>query len=259
MPGGYFDDGTVHIELGEHAFATPSAGRQVLRLTGAGARLYAHGGGLLSVAVTGQRLRDNLGDAERYVYETFRALAGAGPGVLGVADGEGRRATFGESVCVGAEGRVRADRFADMQFEFACPEKSAEPAWGAVPPAPAVYAGTSTARDYAAGGVALGSGVGMELRMARLDPTRHLPRARGMRCPDLPASAEFRLRVEGVAASETANRAAELEQLARAIGSGPVDLTGNGNTYAGALLLALEPKHADRGHAAFVAEFALEI
>ena len=43
--------------------------------------------------------------------------------------------------------------------------------------------------------------------------------------------------------------------MERSIGAGPVDLTANGNTYADVLLEAVRPKHGDRAHTSFEAEF----
>lgn len=257
MPGGYFDDGQMQVELGAHAFATPSAARSNLLLAphGVPAAAMEDGGGVLHLAVTSQALRENLGDAERYVVELFRALATSGPGTLGVEDNLARRATFGRSVCAGAVGEVRAFRFVEMKLDFQCPEGAAAPAWGAIPAAPAAYAGTATAQDYAAGGVALGVGGAMRIELVRRFPVRPLPRSRGARSCGPQSGAHLRFIVAAHLVTAQDSLAADLQDLERRIGPGPVDLTANGNTYADVLLDGLRPKHGDRSHTSFEAEF----
>jgi hypothetical protein len=261
MPGGYFDDGQVQVELGAHAFATPAAERRNLLLVPYGLPAVAleDGGGVLHVSVTGQSLRENLGDAERYVVELFRALAAAGAGTLGVEDNLARRATFGRSVCVGAVGEVRAFRFVEMKLDFQCPEDAAAPAWGAVPSGPAAWPGTATAQDYAidagAGGVALGVGGAMRIEMVRRYPVRPLPRSRGARSCGPQSGAHLRFIVTAHRLAAEDGLAADLQGLERSIGPGPVALTANGNTYSDLLLDSLRPKHGDRSHTSFEAEF----
>ncbi|MCK4284469.1 MAG: hypothetical protein KAX44_09150, partial [Candidatus Brocadiae bacterium] len=135
MAEGYFNDGVVDMELGAHVFGTPTVYRRNLRLTphGESAAILDSGGGVIELRLTGQRLRANLGDAERYIYEHLRALARRGPGTVGFEDNRGQRTTFGGSVCVGAIGEVHGFRFADVQMEFLSPEKSVEPWPAAVP------------------------------------------------------------------------------------------------------------------------------
>ena len=226
MPGGYFNDGNgTHVELGEHAFATATAYRRnVIREPyatpyGGAARVMDSGGGILDVEATGQRVRANMGDAERYIYELFRALAFSGAGDLGVEDNRIFRQVYGDSVCVGATGEVRAFKFADMRFSFLSPEKSGEPAWGGPPPdAPLPYAGTSTAQDYAAGGVTLGIGVSMRIELIRSWPLREIPRARGARTTEPHRAAQIRFIVQCGALANAVHLAAYLENLARQIG-----------------------------------------
>ena len=183
MPG-YFDDGTRHVDLGYHVFATPSAYRRNVRREphASVASVMSSGGGVLELAVTGQRDRANLGDAERWLYERLRALAFTGPGELGCEDHLGNRATFAQCVCTGAAGEVHAFRFAELQAEFLCPEASSAPAWGSVPAAPGFYAGSVWEQQYEAGGVALGHHAeGLRMEMQRGWPLREIPRARGAR------------------------------------------------------------------------------
>jgi hypothetical protein len=257
MPGAYLDDGQVLVGLGAHAFATPAEQRRNLLLAphGLPAAALPDGGGVLHVSVTGQALRADLGDAERYVVELFRALAAGGPGTLGVEDALGRRTTFGRCACVGAVGEVRAFRFVEMKLDFQCPQGAARPAWGAVPPVPAAYPGTSTAQDYAAGGVALGVGGSMRVEMARQFPVRPLPRSRGARPSGPQSGAHLRFIVTAHLAAGEDNLAAALQDLERRIGPGPIALTANGNTYADVLLDSVRPKHGDRSHTSFAAEF----
>jgi len=259
MPGGYFNDGNgTLVELGEHAFATPTAFRRniVHEPYGLPARVLDSGGGILDIEVTGQRVRSNLGDAERYIYELFSALAASGPGDLGVEDNRLFRQVFGDSICVGAVGEVRAFKFADMLFSFQCPEKSSEPAWGGPPPGtPSPYAGTSTAQDYAAGGVALGIGVGMRIELIRVWPLREIPRARGARTSEPHRAAQIRFIVRAHALADAVHLAAYLESLARQIGPRKVDLTGNGNTFTDVVLDSLRPAHTDQKATDFEAEF----
>jgi len=157
---GYFDDGTIDVRLGAYAFVTPAEVRRnvVLEPHAAPAVVLDSGGGVQELAVTCQAVRANLGDAERWIYGLLRALALSDPGELGFTDSLGNLAVFGDSVCVGARGEVRALSFADVQMDWLTPAKSGEVAAPhALPALPATYAGTSTALDYAAGGVAIGT------------------------------------------------------------------------------------------------------
>ena len=267
MPG-YFTDGTIHVELGTHAFFTPSGYRRnvVLEPHGRAARVLDSGGGIVQMAVTGQELRANLGDAERYIYEHFHALAASAPGTLGVEDNLSNRATAGQAVCIGASGAVHAFRFADMRFEFYAPAKAAEPAWGSVPAAPATYAGTGTLQDYgvsggdAGGGVTLGTApASMRIDMVRQYPLRQVPRARGARSCGPVRGAHLRFTVISHAVVTAQHLAAYLQDLERQIGPRPVDLTGNGNTYEDVVLESLRAAHTDRRHTQFEAEFLLEV
>jgi len=261
MAAGYFDDGTVSLELGRHVFVTPSARRRNVALMpyAEPGVVLASGGGVLELKATGQRLRSNLGDAERYVYEMLAALATSTAGDLAFEDNRGHRHVFGDAVCVGGSGQVRAFRFADLKLDFACPEKSSEPAWGSVPAAPAAYPGTTNAQDYRAGGVDLGEGGVMRIEMQRSWPMRELPRARGARTSVPPAGALIRFLVETERIAATENLATDLEDLARAIGPGPVALTANGNAYAGVLLEGVRPRHTDRKHTVVECEFVQDI
>ena len=258
MAGGYFNDGTVNIELGEHAFATPAPQRRNVALEAAGrpSVVLDDGGGMMALAVTGQRLRANLGDAERYIYEMLAALAGSAAGELGCEDQLGNRATFSQAVCTGGSGEVQAFRFADLRLEFLSPEKQTEPGWGAIPATPATYGGTVTLLDYAAGGVALGTHpAGMRIEMARQYPLREIPRARGSRARGPARGAVMRFIVSSHAVASGIHLARYLEDLARQIGPGPVALTGNGNTYEDVVMESLRPKHTDHRATAFEAEF----
>jgi hypothetical protein len=261
MAGGYFDDGTVRVALGAYAFATPSQRRCNVLLTPYELPAVAleSDGGVLGLAVTGQALRDNLGDAEMWAGELLRSLAASGAGTLGVEDGLGRRATFGNCACIGGVAEVRAFRFVEVRLDFECPEDADEPAWGGVPAAPAVYEGTSTLQDYAAGGVALGVGGTMRIEMARQFPVRPLPRARGARACGPQSSAHLRFTVTAHLTTAADNLAASLQALERSIGPEPVDLAANGNTYASVLLESVRPKHGDRSHTRFEAEFIQQI
>jgi len=261
VAAGYFADGTISIELGAHAFATPVACRRntILSPAATPAVVLDAGGGTLELQVTGQRVRDNLGDAERYIYEHLHALGTSDPGTLGCEDNAGRRATFGDSVCVAAEGEVRAFRFCDMRMTFLSPERASQPAWGTVPSAPATYAATSTAQDYAAGGITLGRGASLRIEMAREFPLRQIPRARGARARGPRTGALLRFVVTAYLLEPAANLAAALAELSLQIGPRPVDLTGNGNTYEDVVLDSLRPAHTDLNHTRFEAEFVKEI
>ncbi len=247
MAVGYFNDGTVDIELGEHVFASPSARRRIVTLDphSAPAAVLDSGGGILELEVTAQRVRTNLGDAERYIYEQLLALSDSGPGNLAYEDNRGHRHVFGDAVCVGGSGVVEACEFADMRLDFACPEKSAEPAWVGAPAAPGVYAGTDTLQDYAAGGVTLGVGGRMRIEMSRDYPLREIPRARGARATVPQARAVIRFIIDAARVAGTESLATDLEDLARSI-SGLVNLTANGNTFTDVLLERMRPSHTDR-------------
>ena len=261
MPG-YFTDGTVDVELGQHVFVTPSAERRsvILDTHCAPASVMDSGGGTLALEVTGQRVRANLGDAERWAYELLLALAASESGTLGVEDERGNRATFADAVCVGASAEFHAYRMAEISFDFAAPERSAQPAWGAVPATPGTYGGTSTQQNYAAGGVALGDHpASMRIEMVREFPMLEVPRARGARPRGPARRALMRFAVTGHVIERAASLAGALETLARSIGPRAVALTGNGNTYSDVLLDALRPQHGDLKHAAFEAVFIQEV
>ena len=261
MGEGYFRDGTVNVELGEHVFVTPLARRRnvVLEPHDRAAVVLDSGGGILELEVTGQRVREDLGDAERYIYEILADLAASDPGDLGHEDNRGHRSVFGDSVCTSAVGEVHAYRFADMRLTFGSPEKSSEPAWSSVPSAPAAYAGTTTQQDYQAGGVSLGVGGAMRIEMHRSWPLREVPRARGARTTVPPRGAVVRLFVEAASVADTVNLAADLENLVRQIGPRRVDLTGNGNTFEDVALESVTPRHTDRKHTMVQFEFLKEI
>ena len=260
MAEGYFNDGTVDIELGEHVFASPSARRRIVTLDphSAPAAVLDSGGGILDLEVTAQRLRENLGDAERYVYEILRALATSEPGDLGFEDNRGHRHVFGDSVCIGGSGEVQAYRFVDMRLDFLTPEKQTEPAWGAVPAAPAAYPGTWTLQNYSACGVSLGVGGSMEIRMGRHYPLREIPRARGSREGAPESRAHMRFVVQAAVVADVQNLATALENLERQI-AGELTLVANGNAYAGCILEAMRPRHTDRKHTMVEYRFVQEI
>jgi hypothetical protein len=259
---GYFNDGTVDVELGEHVFATPGEGRDVVTLTtpGAGATLLPSGGGMLDLEVTAQRLRDNLGDAERYAYELLNALADSDPGELGVEDSRAERATFDNAVCLGGVAEVHAFKFVDMRLDFAAPQSDTEPVWGSVPATPATYGGTSTAQNYQAGGVALGDhAVSMRIEMMRSYGMRTVPRARGGRAVGPTSGAQIKFVVTGHVVCPADAVADVLRDLSRSIGAGAVDLTGNGNTYTDVILETLRAVHTDLTHTSFEAAFVKEV
>jgi len=262
MGQGYFDDGRIHVELGAHVFVTPSARRRnvVLAPPARAAKVLDSGGGVLSLRVTAQRVRAGLGDAERYIFDLFQALACSGPGTLAFQDDLGNRAAISDSVCVGAVGRVSAFRLADMGLDFVAPEQPAEPEWSFVPATSPQYGGTSTRQDYSAGGVVLGTHpVEMRIEMTRQYPVREIPRARGARASGPKRGAQIRFVVVAQALTEGQNLAAYLAALARQIGPRPVSLAANGNTYGGVVLESLRPAHTDRRHTGFEAEFVMQV
>ncbi len=262
MGQGYFDDGRIHVELGAHVFVTPSARRRnvVLAPHAHAATVLDSGGGVLSLRVTAQRVRASLGDAERYIFNLFHALACSGPGTLAFQDNLGNPAAIADSVCVAAIGRVSAFRFADIALDFVAPEQSAEPEWGSVPGTPPEYGGTSTQQDYSAGGVAIGTDpVQMRIEMTRDYPVREIPRARGARASGPKRGARIRFVVLAQVLTDGQNLAAYLAALARQIGPRTVSLEANGNTYGGVVLESLRPAHTDRRHTDFEAEFVMQV
>jgi len=265
MPEGYFDNGAVSIELGAHAFVSPGPEHSVLALTDLGSPsvILPDGGGVIGLDVTAQRLRENMGDAERWAYELLAALATAAPGTLGVADRLGRQVTFADAVCTAGVGQVHGARFADVRLTFAAPCVAAQPAYGSAPATADTYAGTSTAQDYAAdagaGAVTLGIGEGMRLEMLRQYPVRPVPRARGARSVGPAAGAMLRLTVMAWARPDSEHLSAYLDDLARQVGPGAVELSGNGNTYEDCVLQALRPRHTDWLHTSFEAEFLQQV
>ena len=261
MPAGYFETDTIHVELGEHVFFTPAGRRRVAvrQPHSTPARVLPSGGGVLELEVTGQRLRANLGDAERYVYEHLHALATSGPGFLGAEDNRGNRHVFADAVCVSARAEVRAYRFADIQYVFHCAESDSDPVWNYAPDPPPFYAGTSTAQNYTAGGVTLATGVGMRLGMERQWPLREVPRTRGARLTRPPSGAHLRFIVRAHAVAENQNLAEFMESLMRDIGPGELDLSANGNTYQDVVLEGVRPEHTDLHAAACEIEFLKQL
>ena len=244
MAGGYFDDGTVQVALGAHVFATPAARRSNLLMTPfCSPALALHvGGGVLELTVTGQAVRDNLGDAERYAAELLRALATSGPGTLGVEDDLGRRAAFASSVCTGAVAEVRAFRFVEVQVRLRLPGGAGRRGLGrACPmrrtptPAPRRCRTTRPAAWRSASAAACASRCSGATRCGRC-PARAAPaRAAPERRP--PAPDRHR-----PPAGETTTWPRRSEDLERSIGAGPVDLTANGNTYADVVLECRAPQ-----------------
>ncbi len=262
MASGYFNDGQTHVELGAHVHGVPAIQRSDLIFSppGRSACVLDQGGGVLDVSVTGQRLRDNLGDAERYLHDLMLALACSEPGVLGWEDNRGHRCTFGDAVCVRAEGRVSAMRFAELRCTFACPEAVSQPEWGSVPDVPAAYDGTSTAQDYAANGLQIGAyPVSLRIAMTRAYPLRPVPRARGARSRGPVSGAVLRLTVHASHRQADGSLPAALVELERQIGPGFVALTGNGNSYPNCFLSAVRPVPTDGDHTTFEAEFVRRI
>lgn len=260
---GYFNDGdTVDVELGEHVPAMPTISRRniVLGPHDEDAEILPSGGGIYEVEVRGQRLRHNLGDAERYVYGLFRQLARSGPGDLGAEDVTGRQVTFGDAVCVQADAEVHAFTFVDMRFVFLAAEQSSAPAWGAIPSTPALYAGTSTAQDYAAGGITVGDApYGLRIEMTRRSGMRQIPRARGARATMPHSGAHLVFTVLSAQVGDAEHVANDLEDLARDIGADAQILSGNGVDYTNCTLDRIEPEFTDSRAARFEARFLKEI
>lgn len=258
---GYFIGPETEVELGRHAFGTPRARREniVLSPHDGPAMIHDVGGGVQDIRLTGQRLRANLGDAERWAWEVLTSLAASGPGELGVEDERGMRSTWSDAVCVEARASVRAFRFVTLECRFRAPESPSSPAWAGAPAEPGTYSGTATSQDYAAGGVELGIGGTMRLEMERSASLRTIPRARGARIGSSPGGAVMRLKVDAHAKADAEHLAAHLRDMARSIGARPVDLTANGNTYPGVALESIRPDHSDMRAASFTAEFACEL
>jgi hypothetical protein len=261
MSAGYFKVGRTKIELGAHVFALPGGHRRNLRLEAhdVPAELLDSGGGVLSLSVRAQRDRYNLGDAEKYAYNRLHQLALLGPGTLAFQDSRGYQHTFGDAFCVGGSATIYGLRFADMRLDFQCPEKLTEPAWSGAPGAPGLYAGTTTAQDYAAGGIPLGVGGTMEIEMMRSGEIREVPRARGARA-DVPVrGAIMRFTITAGRVADFTNLATDIENLTRTIGPRYVALTGNGNTFSDVLLESVRPTSTDAKHTLVAFEFTKEI
>jgi len=257
MAAGYFNDGTIHIRLGDHVFATPGVVRRnvILEPQGIPASVLDSGGGIQQIDLTAQAVRENLGDAERYIYEVFHALATSAPGDLGFEDYRGYRHVFANAVCVRASGEVKAFKFVEMRLHFDAPEVLSGPAWGIVPGSPPPYAGSSTSQVYKAGGVTLYLGVSMRIEMHRSYPLRVIPRARGARPGENVSGAQLRFIVGSAAVANATNLGYYLEALARFLGPRKVNLTGNGNTYADVVFDGMRVVHTDKMVTSFETEF----
>ena len=269
MAGGYFDDGEVRIDLGEHAFATPTGYRRNVFVSppNLNATVLDSGGGIIELEVTGQRMRSNLGDAERYIYETFRLLAESGCGTLVVEDIRGRQAQFYNCACVGAVGEVSAFKFASMNITFATPE-AAEPTsttTAAPPAAPLEWPATDTLQDYTAGAVDLGIAGTMRIELLRDWQAREIPRAWGARSRAkgfccLPYSGgHIRFIVRSDVRADQPNLAEALEALLRSIGPRWFNLRANGNIYSSVVLEAFRPQHTDAKMTSYEAEFVQDL
>jgi len=265
MPG-YFTDGVVDVELGQHVWAADSTLRNNVNLCAwcHYASLMDSGGGILTLEVGGQRCRANRGDAERYMFELFAALATSGAGTLGIEDERGYRAVYRYAACVGATGGVLAANedisLADMRFDFYTAEKSAEGAWGAVPAAPGPYGGTGTLQDYTAGGVALGDfPTEMRIEMRRNFPMRVIPRARGARARGPASCAQMAFSVTTALHEAVDSLPEAMSDLYRTLGPRAVALAGNGNTFDDVILDSASPEFSDRHHAGMTIQFLQEI
>ena len=174
-------------------------------------------------------------------------------------DGRGHQHVYGQSVCVSGSGEVRAFSFADMRFDFECPEKLSEPAWNSVPATPGKYPGTLTLQDYAAGGVTLGIGGTMKVEMARSFPLREIPRARGARSRGPASGAVMRFSVSVGRVAWLENLATDLEDLIRSIGPRAVELTANGNVYSSVIFERARPGVTDAKHTMVELEFVQDL
>jgi len=258
LAAGYFDDGTIDIELGQHVFGVPATTHRALRTLphGGPAHLHDSGGGSLELTVTGQRVRSNLGDAEWYAHVRLSALARSDPGTLACEDNRGNWMAYDHAVCIGGQATVQSFRFVTMDLDFLAPQKSGDAGHAAAPAAPATYPGRTGHLDYEADGIAIGHHpVGLTIEMARQFPLREIPRARGARARGPRRGAEMRLTVRSHALVTTQHLSDYLSALARAIGPEPVNLTGNGNTYPGVVLEELRPAQTDQPWTAFDAIF----
>jgi hypothetical protein len=231
----------------------------VVRCHGRPARVHELGGGTERIRITAGRLRANLGDAERYAHDLLAALAVSGPGQLGVEDRRGQRHTWAGAVCVEASAAVRAFRFVELDCLFRAPESPSSPDWAGAPAPPDTYPKRSTAQDYAAGGVDLGIGGTMCIEMERTAPLRTVPRARGARPRPAPSGAIMRFQLDAHANADTDHLAAHLEDMARSIGTGPVDLTANGNSFSSLVLEELRPDNTDVRATSFRATFLRQL
>lgn len=262
MPGAYFQDDTSSIELGASASVLASATRRmvVVRSRAGDAQVTGADGGLLGLTVVAHRLRANLGDAERYAWETLRALAAAGTGTLGIEDAFGARTTFGSCACRRASARMTAGRLVEMRLDFVAAERSAQPAWSALPDTPGTWPGTDTLRDYAVDGVSLGDRpAAMRLEMERDTDLRVVPRTRGARATIPGGGALLRLSVTGWLQPTGGSPVAAFDGLVRSIGTAGPTLSGNGNSYANVRLEAARPLRVGRDSLQFVITFLQEV
>jgi hypothetical protein len=69
----------------------------------------------------------------------------------------------------------------------------------------------------------------------------------------------MRFTVSAAAIAGTSNLAGYVEALVRSIGPGPVDLTGNGNTYSDVVLANARPGHTDRKFTMVEFEFLKQV
>lgn len=244
---GYFSSSGTTVEIGQRASGAGGGRHRVVRRSrpGAGA-VHDSGGGVLEWELQSMRVRDNLGDAERWAYEVLSALIQAEPGEVGWEDGRGGRSVRSDALLVSGEATVSAYRVAELSLDWQAAQQSSTPSWSGAPAAPGTYAYTHTDQDYVAGGESLGTAGSMTLEAYRSGDLREVPRARGSRRGMQLRDAEMRLIVEADLMVGTAHLADAADQVARAIGTRPVSLGANGVWYTECVLSGWSPEQTTR-------------
>jgi len=254
MGRGYFDDGVSVIGIEDHAFpACEWTGEPHVHerdWKSLGPRMLESGRGRFVVRVNCAAERHNRGDGEWYVYQKLLSFARSGEGTLALADDAGHHFTKASLWWIAGSGRMVSDTIAEYQLVFAGGEKertAPAPAWDAtkLQDPPAEYAGRSTVMSFDANGYRLGNlnggGAALEIQMTRAFTFHALPPAYGLRIVDRKKGLNVMLTVNVPWAGDTHNDLIQTvaDEILRNVTTGPVLLTGNGNTYTNCYLLGV--------------------
>jgi len=250
MSGVYADDGTTKLYLGDygvaradHALESGANVSAVYRYV----RAFQSGMNTQMIQVETHDTRANRGDVEKYGAELLRGLAiMSDPITIGVEDGAGNHVVYGGCRFIGGETRALAHTEALAHLRFrrsALAAASDEPAFDSLASKPSEYPGTATGYRFEANAVECGSWAALSCAVQRPYREIRIPRCDGVRFVNDASGAEFTLSLD-CRHQVVANRAGKeeyLRDLQYGIGTGPVTVTGNGNTWSDCYLQGITP------------------